>query len=163
MPLKFNKFLKGGSGQASVEYTILYLFLLIVIAIGAIAVWQMGAFTPIETKYSTFGTVGFSQVIPSNFALYSDTENLSLQLKNNAGDSILVDRISADIGDISCSSDPAVSITSGGIIYVQILCSGVSKYSRGNYFSGNLTISYTNLRTGNSGHVSMGKIWGNAE
>lgn len=150
-------------GQASLEYTTIYIFVLVVIAIGAITVWQMGAFTPIQNKHSTFGLVGFSQVTPLDFALYHDTENLSLKLKNNAGDSISVDQISLDIGDISCSSNPAISITSGGAIYVQIHCSGISKYSKGNYFSANITIFYTNLRTGNSGHVSMGKIWGNVE
>lgn len=150
-------------GQASLEYTTIYIFVLVVIAIGAITVWQMGAFTPIQNKHSTFGVVGFSQITPLDFALYHDTENLSLKLKNNAGDSVLVEQVSAEIGDIPCSSNPGISIVSGENIYVQILCSGISKYSKGNYFSANLTIIYTNLRTGNSGHVSMGKIWGNVE
>lgn len=162
MPLKVEKFFRErSSGQASIEYTTIYIFVLVVIAIGAVAVWQTGVFTPVQDKYTTFGIIGFSQVIPSDFALYHDTENLSLKLKNNAGDSVSVDQISSDIGDISCNSNPAASITPGDSIYIQIRCSGISKYPKGGYFSSNITISYTNLRTGNSGHISTGKIFGN--
>jgi len=150
-------------GQASIEYTLFYIFALVVIAIGAITVWQMGAFTQAQDKHDTFGIVGFSQVFPSDFALRSDTEILSLRLKNDAGDSIQIDKVSADIDDVSCSSNPGISMIPGESDYVDIPCQGVSKYSKGNRFSANINITYTNLRTADPDHASIGKIYGNVE
>jgi len=147
-------------GQASVEYSIIYSIGIVVIILAVILAWQMEAFTPATQSK---GSAGFSQVEVIDQAAYLDSSRLTLGLRNDVGGNIEISRIDANIEDIYCHNSSAIVMTPGIKTVKDLKCSELSgEYSRNSYYRANVTITYTNLETGNV-HHSKGKVWGGVE
>jgi len=147
-------------GQASVEYSILYSLGVVVMILAIIVAWKMEAFTPATPSK---GSAGFSQVEVIDEAAYLDSSRLVLGLRNDVDGDIELNRIDANIEQIYCDNSSAITMTPGMKTIMGLKCSNLSaEYSRNSYYRANVTITYTNVETGNI-HHSKGKVWGGVE
>lgn len=132
----------------------------VVIVLAIIIVWRMEAFTP-ETPLG--GNAGFSQLEITDHAAYLDSNRLVLAVRNDASNDINLTRADANIEDIYCYNSSPITMTPGMKTIADLRCSDFSNgYVRGSYYWANVTITYTNLETGNT-HYSKGMVWGGVE
>lgn len=148
-------------GQIATEYYLIYTFVIIVVLFSAIVAWQMGIFNPQPAEKASSGILGFSQIVPADFVLYSNN-TLQLTLLNNAPDTIEVNQIDASVDSIFCNSSSRIQITSGAMRTFDLECYGHNPV-KGSFYMSNVTIIYNNLRTGITGHKSSGEIFGLVE
>ena len=157
-----SKRLNAERGQTSLETAIIYSFVILVVIVAAIVVWQSGVLKPIFGKK---GFVGFSQIAPEDWII--GTNQAYIYLKNTGETPIIVEAndINVSFQDLECLTAPAlrVNLQPSEAWTVRVLCPGLDeKYKVGDYYDADVTINYTNAATQRR-HVSVGKLYGHIE
>lgn len=134
-----------------------YGWVLLILGLVAVVLWQMGFFQPPAAPPACNG---FSNVKPIDWK--ASGTNLTLTLVNEAGTKINVEEIDADIFGSTCSTGVLnEEIRPGGSYSVSI--SGCTEMPEsGEYWNADLTIKYTNLASGID-HNSVGECHGSVE
>lgn len=158
-------------GQGAIEYLTTYGWVIIVVAVSVLILWQLGIFTPPQPKR---GSLGFSQVVPVDWVV--STSNLVyLQVQSEAGDSLVIGSgdINITIGEVTCTDIPAsdismypLTIQPGKSKRITVECSSTpsvgSRFVVGEYYEAQTRIKYRNVKS-DSSHESVGKIFGPIE
>lgn len=151
-------------GQSAIEYMTTYAWVVVVVALGALLLWQMGVFKPPAPPR---GFIGFSELKPTDWAVSIDDE-IRIHLESDSADTIFVpqDSVSASIDEIECAmTTPSFQIPPGGSYTILLSCpegSMSGRFNRGDYYESNIVVVYKNLKS-NSIHESVGKIYGPIE
>jgi hypothetical protein len=155
-------------GQSAVEYLASNAWVVIIVLLAIIVLWQIGVFTPPTPRR---GNIGFSQLVPLDWVV-SVQDIAYLSIRNDAGVPVKVQTggMNLTVYDISCNavqtpSSPA-TLNPGGrklfVFYCTIPPTISSRFKIGDYYEGDLKIDYTNLVSGGE-HESVGKIFGPIE
>ncbi len=157
--------MRKSRGQASLEFLMTYGWVIIVISLVLIVLWQWGLFTPSGgTKQIS---MGFWGVVPVDYSYKSDG-SLALSLQNNIIDgdlNITGINVTGPNGEIYADPDlPLISENlSSGQIYLWDRRIG-SEGSAGNSYDVIVTISYVDNRIGpNTTFKSSGTLKGTTE
>jgi len=155
-------------GQIAIEYLYTYGWILIVVILGLLILWQMGAF---KLPTSKRDYLGFSEVLPSDWGVYH-TNEIYLRLVNYAGVGVRIptEGVNLTMGIVNCTPAPSSPmIIDPGDENSKLLtldCSTPNKisdiYRPGDYYEADVVISYINEKTGKL-HKSVGKIFGPVE
>ncbi len=146
--------------QSSVEYSIIYSLGVVVTILAIVVLWQMEVFTPATPAK---GNAGFSQFEIMDHTAYLNSSRLVLVVRNDANNDIKLTRVDANIEGIYCYNSSPLIMNPGMKIIADMKCSDlVDEYQKGSYYRANVTITYTNLETGNI-HYSRGMVWGGVE
>lgn len=154
-------------GQSSIEYIATYSWVIIVILLGVLIVWNMGILKPQPQKR---GVLGFSQVYVTDFSASDLTNSIQMNIKNDAGTGITLisNGINTTMEYVFCDSAPSAptDISPGEGIVVNVSCPGppalAERYNTGDFFKANVIINYSNTRSGRQ-HLSKGQIFGPVE
>lgn len=155
------KSISSQKGQSALEYLMTYGWMIIIIGIAGVFLWQMGAFKPQTTPP---GCTGFSQARPADWKASYDDGELTLTLFNDAGTKINISYINASVFNVSCTGNPASmndSMMRSGE-YKKIVVSGCTFPVVGEYYKSDLIIVYTNVAS-SIGHNSVGECHGTVE
>jgi hypothetical protein len=150
-------------GQSGMELLMTYGWVAVV-GVGAIILLsQMGTFRPASCDKTR---VGFSQVNPSDWGVYRDSNVAIIKLENVAGDSLEVTGVNLLLDNITCHFAASAVIQPGVDVFVRLVCSDTprlsERFNRGDCYRGDLVITYVNKVTGSSDE-SKGKISGPIE
>ena len=150
-------------GQVATENLILYTAVILLIAVGLIAVWQSGALMPQVHKR---GFIGFSQIVPTDWVV--STENkVALSLKSEADAPVIlpIGSITFQVNRVQCPPGPSTDVTiQPGQKYIVIMdCPGIGEaHDLGEEFEMDVKASYRNTVSGQT-HDSVGKVYGFVE
>lgn len=153
-------------GQSAIEYMVTYGWVLLIVALVAVLLWQMGILE--ITKDVTPGSRGFSQITPLDWRMTTAGE-LTVTFLNDAGTilSIPAGGMLASVGPNSCTPEASVPSSDknpyrpGEAIQITITDCPVTGKA-GDYYRVNMTINYNNPKSGIS-HQSVGVLWGPLE
>ncbi len=137
--------------------------IILVITIAVVVTWQTGVLQPASCdRYK----IAFSQVMPTDWAAYRDSNTLVLRVENKGGYTVNVTDANAAVGDVSCTATPSQVMKPGDSAFIILNCSGTptlsSKYMAGGCYRADVGIRYLNIKTGDS-HKSNGNIRGAVE
>ncbi len=150
---------KCKKSQVSLEYMVAAGFIVVVITITSILVWQSGILRPPTGEK---GKIGFANIDVEDWAVYAEPKStVAVRLVNVGSDSLKVKKIELKINDVVCSNNISSILIPGKRIIKLLNCSkDLSKeYVVGDFYSANLNITYRNMRVNING-TSEGKIWG---
>ncbi len=147
-------------GQVATENLILYTAVILLIAVGLIAVWQSGALRP---QVHRRGYIGFSQIVPTDWVV-SVEDKVALSLKSEADAPVIVPAgsINAQVNRVQCPPGPSadVAIQPGEKVIIIMNCPGIgAEHDLGEEFEMDVTTAYRNTVSGRT-HESAGKIYG---
>jgi len=147
-------------GQSGVELMMTYGWV-VVVGVGAVILLsQMGSFHPVPCEKNRFG---FSQVIPTDWGIFRDSNIMIVKLENLAGDPVEVLDATVTLENITCKPDSAVPINPGTDVFLKLKCSSEpslsEKYNGGDCYRADATFVYQNNVTGYSDE-SKGNIRG---
>lgn len=150
-------------GQTALEYLMTYGWMLVIIAIVAVVLYQYGVFTPPTTPP---GCTGFSQASPLDWkASVQDDGNLTLTVINNAGTKIRLTGVNATIFDngvCEWNEGPA-ELRAGQVMQLSMApCLDSGSPGEGEYYKAEITIVYENVASGID-HNSVGECHGSLE
>ena len=156
--------ISGRKGQTALEYLMTYGWMIIIIGVVAVVLWQMGIFTPQSTPP---GCTGFSQITPSDWKASYTSGNLTMTLFNNAGTQINLTDVNVSVFNTNCTGAQVTNGTMRAGEYYQVVvpnnCSrAFSSLGVGQYYKADITIVYSNLASG-IGHNSVGECHGSLE
>ncbi len=146
---------KYSKGQSSIEYLATYGWVILVVVVVGVVIWQSGILS--MQKQIAPGKSGFSQVRPFDWVA-QDTGDVNMEVINDAGTKLTITGVSG----AGCG---------GGVGSGDVLPGGTSSLSlsgcsfdggEGDYFRLKVTISYNNPASGIT-HASVGEIWGSLE
>lgn len=153
---------KSYKGQTSLEYVMTYGWMIIVVMIVGIVLWQMGAFDPPKPSRECRG---FSQMTVLDWKASAATDNLELVLQNEAGTKLELDNVRATI-DSNPPCTPllglAAEIRPGRTDKRTLANCGIAGYKLGASYQADITIEYFNVGS-TIAHKSVGKCWGMIE
>jgi hypothetical protein len=153
---------ENSKGQTSLEYLMTYGWMLIIIAIVAVVLYQYGVFTPPATPP---GCTGFSQAKPIDWKMSTaDTGNLTLTMINDAGTKIRITRVNATVfSNPVCQWTGAEELRAGQVIQLSMgSCVGTGSPGSGDYYKADIIIVYQNVASGID-HNSVGECHGTLE
>ncbi len=152
---------KPGRGQISMEYVMTYGWMILIVMIVGIVLWQMGAFTP---PSASKGCRGFSQITVLDWKASASDDKLQLTLTNEAGTKLRLDNVMGGIDSKPCNSllNLNTEIRPGRTYQADLTPCGISSYKLGEYYRANITIEYYNVGS-NILHRSVGICWGGIE
>ncbi len=152
---------KLGKGQISMEYVMTYGWMILIVMIVGIVLWQMGAFTP---PSASRGCRGFSQITVLDWKASSANDALQLTLTNEAGTKLRLDDVMGSIDGKPCASllNLNTEIRPGRTYQANLTNCGISNYKLGEYYRANITIVYRNIGS-EIDHNSVGICWGGIE
>ncbi|MFH1788250.1 MAG: hypothetical protein ABH834_02570 [Candidatus Altiarchaeota archaeon] len=153
--MKFKDFSKG---QAAIEFIMTYAWVILIISIVLVVVWQLGLLDlggSIEP-----GSMGFWGVTPEDYRM-TEAGTLTLSLANYIGANLTIDSISANQSTLHVTAPlTGVVLEPGELENVNV--AGLKTGKGGKKFEVLLSIDYTDSRTGNQ-HKSSGRVWGSYE
>jgi hypothetical protein len=124
------------------------------VVIIAVVLFAMGVFD--TSNFIGNKTAGFSEIGVNDFRL--DTEgNLTLMMMNQVGRRIVVNNVSATIGQITGFNDTTYSIPAGNT--QNVIISGFGDGSVGDSMTGAVVITYSDVDTGIR-HTTTGNVIG---
>jgi hypothetical protein len=163
----------SAKGQGSLEFLMTYGWVLLVILVALVIMWQWGLFSLGQRiDPGSFGFWGLAVQQGNEFILDSNGR-LQVGVINNAGANLTIinctgtidqNSVHGECGDGSggCGLDSCV--LKPGNSTVIVLADGVNwKDSPGKRFDATLVFTYKDNRTGNNVHQSSGRIWGIVE
>jgi uncharacterized protein (UPF0333 family) len=157
-----NKF-KDSKGQTSLEYLMTYGWMLIIIGIVGVVLYQYGVFTPPSTPP---GCTGFSQAKPIDWKMSTQNNgNLTMTLINDAGTKINITSVNATIfnNNVCQWPGPGVSLRAGEVIQLSMSsCITAASLGSGDYYKADIIIVYQNVASGID-HNSVGECHGTME
>ena len=155
------KRLKHRRGQAGAEALVTYGVVVVVVAGAVVLLSNTGIFkqTTCE-KYK----VGFSEVVPKDWAIYRDSDRVALQLENWADHDLDITNINLSIGTISCTSYASFVLPAGSSGLTVLLCQPKlsDRYVVGECYSSEVTIDYVNTVL-DQPYKSSGRLTGSYE
>ncbi len=155
--------MSGRKGQTGLEYLMTYGWMILVVSMSAVVIWQMGIFTPPSTPP---GSSGFSEVKPTDWKASYSAGNLTMTLFNNAQTQINLTDVNVSLFNVTCTGTHNIGqVMSTGDSYQVVVpgCStAFSTLPAGGYYKADITIIYTNLASG-IGHNSIGECHGTME
>jgi hypothetical protein len=144
-------------GQTALEYLMTYGWMLVIISIVAVVLWQMGIFD----RTVPYGSTGFSQVKPLDWkASYSDRA-LTLTLTNDAGTGILLEDVNVTTFTNTCSVNGLNHVMRAAEAY-QVIVPGCDFPEKGEYYKAEIIIVYKNVAS-SIDHNSVGECHGPVE
>jgi uncharacterized protein (UPF0333 family) len=145
-------------GQTSLEYLMTYGWMLLIIGIVAVVLWQMGIF---EKQTIPPGSTGFSQAKPLDWkASYSD-RTLTLTLINDAGTGILLTDVNVTTFTNTCSVN-GLNREMRAADAFQVIVPDCDFPDAGEYYKAEIIIVYQNVASGID-HNSVGECHGPVE
>jgi hypothetical protein len=153
--------LKDSKGQTALEYLMTYGWMLLIIGIVGVVLYQYGVFTPPSTPP---GCTGFSQAKPIDWRATSNG-SLTLTLVNDAGTKIQITSVNATIfNNGMCWWTGTQDMRAGETIQLgmQNSCLSTGSLGSGEYYKADIIIVYTNLASGID-HNSVGECHGTLE
>jgi hypothetical protein len=155
---------KNSKGQSALEYLMTYGWMLLIIAVVAVVLYQYGVFTPPTTPP---GCTGFSQAKPMDWkgSATQNNGNLTLTLINDAGTKITLTDVNATIFDNPmCEWEgPDEELRAGQVIQISLGdCLITRSPGAGEYYKAEITIVYKNVASGID-HNSVGECHGSLE
>src|SRR3989338_9887153 len=99
------KIKRAKKGQSILEYLYTYGWMILVVLVALLILWQMGVFKlPVFKR----GYLGFSEVLPTDWGVYN-TNEVYLKFVNYAGVSVTVPAggVYLNIGVVNCSITPS--------------------------------------------------------
>lgn len=136
-----------------------YGWMILIVMIVGVVLWQMGAFTP---PSASRGCRGFSQITVLDWKASAASNSLQLTLTNEAGTKLRLDSVMGGIDGKTCNSvSPGVELRPGRTYQANLTCE-ISNYKLGEYYQANITIVYYNIGS-DIVHSSVGKCWGGIE
>ena len=147
-------------GQSSLEFLMTYGWAILVILIAFFIAWQWGLFSVGETVAP--GSFGFWGVEPKDYILHRDGR-FELSLINNLGANITILYYNVTMADTSATCVGSCVHTITPDKTETLTFSGLTAFTGGRRFEANVFIRYNDTRTGNTEHVSSGRIWGGVE
>ena len=153
--------LNGGKGQSGIEVFTTYGWVVLVAVGGILILSQVGVFRPSHCDKSR---IGFSQVVPVDWAAYMSPDSFALKLENWAGDAVSVTGVTVSLQQVDCGGAASIGIGAGDSTVVALSCVGSmsEKYAVGDCYSADVDITYVNQRSGNI-EKSKGKVRGSIE
>jgi uncharacterized protein (UPF0333 family) len=159
-----NKF-KDLKGQTSLEYLMTYGWMLIIIGIVGVVLYQYGVFTPPTTPP---GCTGFSQAKPIDWKMSTagaDKGNLTMTLINDAGTKIRITQVNATVfTNPLCTTGVIAQELRAGEVYQLSMktCVDTGSPGSGEYYKADIIIVYQNVASGID-HNSVGECHGTLE
>jgi uncharacterized protein (UPF0333 family) len=154
---------KNSKGQTSLEYLMTYGWMLIIIGIVGVVLYQYGVFTPPTTPP---GCTGFSQAKPIDWKMSTaNNGNLTLTLINDAGTKINITRVNATIFNNNPCAPWTVAqvLRAGEVIQLSLgTCITAASLGSGDYYKADIIIVYQNVASGID-HNSVGECHGTME
>lgn len=145
-------------GQAAIEFIMTYAWVILIISIVLVVVWQLGLLDLGGTVAP--GSMGFWGVTPEDYKV-TEGGTLTLSLANYIGVNLTIDSITANQSTFHVSS-PLVGVVLEPGELENIDVAGLKPGKGGRRFEILLSIDYTDSRTGNQ-HKSSGRVWGSYE
>jgi hypothetical protein len=151
------------SGQAGVESLVTYGVVVMISAAAVIYLSQTGVFRQVECeKYR----VGFSEVVPADWGVYREGNNILIHLNNWASYPVEITGVNVSLRDVTCAASTSVLMDAGGKTLVALDCSsgpGISdRFLPGECFTADVSVYYIN-RVLDNPHQSKGKLLGSIE
>jgi hypothetical protein len=105
--------------------------------------------------------VGFSEVVPRDWAVYQDSGRVALQVENWADNDLEITGVNLAIGGVSCTGYASFVLPAGSKALTVLLCpSGFSgRYLVGECYSSEVTIDYVN-KVLDQPYKSSGRLMG---
>jgi uncharacterized protein (UPF0333 family) len=157
------KIFKDSKGQTALEYLMTYGWMLIIIAIVGVVLYQYGVFTPPATPP---GCTGFSQAKPIDWKMSTASNgNLTLTLINDAGTKIRITSVNATIfNNAVCPWAGSQEMRAGDVFQLSMTppCLSTGSPGSGEYYKADITIVYQNVASGIE-HNSVGECHGSLE
>ena len=137
-----------------------YGWMILIVMIVGVVLWQMGAFTP---PTASRGCRGFSQITVLDWKASAASDLLQMTLSNDAGTKLRLDSVKAGINGNGCNPvSPGVELRPGRTYQANLTPCGISGSALGEYYQANITIVYRNIGS-EIDHNSAGKCWGGFE
>ena len=135
-----------------------------VVGIGAVIILsQMGTFTPVPCEKNKFG---FSQVMPTDWAVYIDSNRIVSRIENLAGDNVRFTGMNVTLGGVECISADTIVMEPGKAVIVILNCSDApnlkDQYVKGSCYLADVSINYIASASGVN-YVSKGTVRGSVE
>ncbi|MFZ2456751.1 MAG: hypothetical protein WAX07_09770 [Candidatus Altiarchaeia archaeon] len=147
--------------QTAIEFLTNYGWVILVGVSSIVILSQMGAFRMGSCERTS---QGFSQIIPVDWVVSSNTSSMVIVLENWAGDGLEIKKVSAGISEALCSFEGSTLIEPGARTVFTLNCSENLKNTRsaGECYTSSVDLEYRNARSGNSDN-SKGKLRGTIE
>ncbi|MFZ2455253.1 MAG: CARDB domain-containing protein [Candidatus Altiarchaeia archaeon] len=135
-----------------------------VVGIGAVILMsQMGLFMPAPVEKTKYG---FSQLMPVDWGVYMDSNQVVSRVENWAGDKVQIIGMHVALDEVSCDSAGTVLMEPGRSAIIIMTCSDSpslsDKFVRGSGYIAEVTISYIDVASG-AAYVSKGTVRGPVE
>lgn len=160
-------------GQGSLEFLMTYGWVLLVILVALVVMWQWGLFSLGQRiEPGSFGFWGLAVQQGNEFILNTDGE-MHISLVNNAGANLTILTCNATVDQYSTqqtcggggcgkSSSSDCVVRAGNNTRID-MANGNWTDQAGKRFDANVIFTYLDNRTGNNVHQSSGRIWGSIE
>ncbi|MBD3387909.1 MAG: hypothetical protein GF416_02570 [Candidatus Altiarchaeales archaeon] len=151
-------------GQGSLEFIMTYGWVLLVLLVVVVVMWQWGLFDiGASVDPGSFGFWGLV-VAQGNEFILDESGSLQVSLLNNIGYNITLFNYSATIDGVykQCEACTPLVIEPGENEVIQLDHFEWGRPS-GKRFDAFLVLQYNDSRTGGEVYQSSGRIWGNAE
>jgi|GEM_PF-606390 len=161
--------MKNRKGQTALEFLLTYGWVILIITLVAVLMWQWGLFNPGGQIQP--GSSGFWGVVPYEDSRYTKDALLTIPISNKVGGEITILGINTTVTGVDYNDDDPVgngnmanaTIPSGRTKRWEVdLSSKVTPLPAGSNYNIFLSISYNDSRT-NEVYISSGWIWGNVE
>lgn len=149
-------------GQSGVDLVMTYGWILVV-GVGAVIILsQMGTFNPAPCEKNKFG---FSQVMPTDWAVYIDSNRIVSKIENWAGGKVRVTGMNVTLGGVECISKDTINMAPGGSSIIILKCSDSPNlkdvYIKGSCYIAEASVDYVD--SGNVSYASKGTVRGTIE
>lgn len=151
-------------GQGSLEFLMTYGWVLLVILVVMVVMWQWGLFSLGETvEPGSFGFWGLV-VMQGNEFIMDETGNLDIAILNNVGANATLTFYNITSGGFSvdCGACAPEIIAPGETEIITVQDPGWGG-DAGSFFEAHVVLRYTDERTADNLYQSSGRIWGNIE
>ena len=157
---------KDSKGQSALEYMMTYGWMLLIIGVVGVVLYQYGVFTQPPTPP---GCTGFSQAKPidqkASWTSNTGNGNITLTLINDAGTKIQITKVNATIfNNAVCQWTGTQDMRAGEVIQLSMApCIGSSgSPGSGEYYKADIIIVYKNVAS-QIDHNSVGECHGTLE
>ncbi|MFZ2455753.1 MAG: hypothetical protein WAX07_04695 [Candidatus Altiarchaeia archaeon] len=147
----------GKKGQTALEYLMTYGWMLLIISVVAVVLWQMG----ILDRTVPHGTIGFSQMKPLDWKASNSERTLTLTLTNDAGTKITLQDVNVTTFTNTCSVNGLNQELSAAEA-LQVIVPDCDFPEPGEYYKAEIIIVYQNVASAID-HNSVGECHGPVE
>ncbi len=156
--MNFNS--KQRKGQAATEFLMTYGWAILAIVIVAAVLWNMGVFKGQCAKTAPVQVFGSGEQIQASDWTLDTNNNLTISLKNLAGNDINISVANVTVNGASGTNDTGIpSLSSGGDLVLFIPGPTGSSGVAGNCFTADVRVDYS-VKGGVQEHTARGTVRG---